>query len=186
MCTTVRARNRRGFDFQSVDYIALSSFQSVDYIALSSFQSVDYIALSSFQSVDYIALSSFQSVDYIALSSFQSVDYIALSSFQSVDYIALSSFQSVDYIALSSFLSNVNWVELFRTVASSDVNGLWALFKQYIYNAIERFVPLRKNHPVYRPRTIFNYPKYILRAQKRKLIMWRNRHAPGGQALYYA
>ena len=86
-------------------------------------------------------------------------------------------FQSVDYIALYR-------VELFKTVAvaSSDVNGLWALFKQYIYKAIERFEPLRKNHTVYGPRTILNYHKYILCAQKRKLIMWRNRHAPGGHA----
>ena len=35
-------------------------------------------------------------------------------------------FQSVDCIGIYSFLNNINWAELFKIVAPSDVNGLWA------------------------------------------------------------
>ena len=74
---------------------------------------------------------------------------------------------------MNAYLSQINWIQLFSVVAPNDLNGLWFHFKRVIFAAIELFTPLC----VTRRRQVFSYPPYVKRAFKRKLILWRKRHA---------
>ena len=58
------------------------------------------------------------------------------------------------------FLNEINWVKIFTAVTPDDVNDIWTLFENLIFEAIYLFSPicsLREN-------VKHKYPHYIRRA----------------------
>lgn len=95
------------------------------------------------------------------------------------------NFRRCDFSAMSSFLNQINWVQLFSTIAPNDVDGLWLKFKRVIYQAIDQFTLIcSSNRSSY---CVNKYPSYIRRALRRKLTLWHCRHAgPKSLAIYKA
>ena len=84
-------------------------------------------------------------------------------------------------------MKTVDWVQLFASVAPSNVNSIWLLFKQVITDTLALFVTVRRLvcRPYHRHKGPV-YPFYIRRALRLKLILWRSRHNLDGMTRYTA
>ena len=85
-------------------------------------------------------------------------------------------FSRTNYAVLSPDLAKVDWETAFARVPPDDINDVWLLFKEEIYNAISTRVPRRRAH---NNGKAFKYPLFIRRALKRKQALWRSRHIAG-------
>ena len=72
-------------------------------------------------------------------------------------------------------------MNLLACVASSNVEGVWALFKANVLYAIEIFVPCRCNES---KELLMRHPYYIQCAVKREQHLWHMQHCNGGMARY--
>ena len=82
-----------------------------------------------------------------------------------------------DYQALSVYVADIDWLALFVSVSSSDVNAVWLLFEQEIAKAISLHLLLKCAR---RSSRVRKYPSFIRRALKRKQVLWCSRHLISG------
>lgn len=81
------------------------------------------------------------------------------------------NFARADYHALDNFLSTVNWVHLFSFCHPVDIEDLWLIFKQVLFDAIFVCVPVSALSESYNRK----YHAYISIALNRKKVLWRKR-----------
>jgi hypothetical protein len=92
------------------------------------------------------------------------------------------NFARADYDALDNYLSSVNWVQAFSTCHPLDIEGLWLIFKQVLFDVISVCVPI--GAPAKSSKR--KYPRYIHTALSRKKVLWRKRLSACGKAAYKA
>ena len=77
------------------------------------------------------------------------------------------NFAKANYVALLRYLHNVNWFYMF---SQKNVNEIWIIFKQILFDGIKLYVP--KNHSKTKKHK-HSIPKHIKIMINRKNNLWR-------------
>ena len=83
--------------------------------------------------------------------------------------ISSFNFAKANYEGLSFYLLTLDWVQIFSSIIPMDVESLWLIFKQILFDTISTYVPIKQTHT-----KACVYPSFIRAALNKKLALWHN------------